>query len=452
MSFPRQVTRADQKLGAILTQMARLKLRLNSLAIQHVAFRVLAALVIAGALIFVAANWFSPLIFLSASAVISIAAIAAIIRAVRGGLAMRASAVGAAQIADQRANLKGRLATIVEIAARPNRGALWPYVVEDALAYREEFAARRIERRRIERSVWILGAAMIVAAIMLPLARTRHPSILAEAELPADLTIDLDDLHLRPAEPGDSSGLELQADSSTMSRLQAKLAQEGMSPSAADGHAQGGIVNSARSLAERVQSKLRGEQPEHKHRLTLKLADAGGDQASNPRGDDSALHGQHRQSEAAGQFKREHPFGDEDIPLPKVDETHGPQEQHIPGGGADLQTPGLTNPENSPDSDSVPDTSDQRGNLGSSGGPSHGIGADPDSLFGAATKSPMSTEGFEISIEARAMAHGAKGSGQAYLPPKVRTPLSSDQQADEPIARAAVPAEDRTTIERVFER
>ncbi len=451
MSFPRQVTRADQKLGDILSQMARLKLRLNSLAIQHVAFRVLAALVIAVALIFAAANWLSPLIFLGFSALISIAAVAAILRAVRGGLAMRASAVGAAQIADERANLKGRLATIVEIAGRPNRGALWPYVVEDALAYREEFAARRIERRRIERSVWILGAAMILAAIMLPLARTRHPSILAEVQQPADLTIDLDDLHLRPADSGDSSALELQADSATMSRLQAKLAQEGMSPGA-DGHAQGGIVNSARSLAERVQSKLRGEQPAHKHRLTLKLADAGGDQASNPRGDDSALRGQHRQGEAAGQFKREHPFGEEDFPLPKMDEAHGPQQQHVPGAGADLQTPGLTNPENSPDADSVPDTSDQRGNLGSSGGPSHGIGADPDSLFGAATKSPMSTEGFEISIEARAMAHGAKGSGQAYLPPKVRTPLSPDQQADEPIARAAVPAEDRTTIERVFER
>ncbi|MFZ0660758.1 MAG: hypothetical protein WAM05_18705, partial [Candidatus Binataceae bacterium] len=164
------------------------------------------------------------------------------------------------------------------------------------------------------------------------------------------------------------------------------------------------------------------------------------------------LRRQHRQGEAAGQFKREHSFGDEDIPLPKVDETHGPQQQQSVGGNEDLQSPGRVNPENAPDADSAPDTGDQRGNLGSSGGPSHGIGADPDSLFGAATKSPMSTEGFEISIEARAMAHGAKGAGQAYLPPKVRTPLSSSQQADEPIARAAVPAEDRTTIERVFER
>ncbi len=451
MSFPRQVTRADQKLGVILTQMARLKLRLNSLAIQHVMFRVLAALLIAGALIFVAANWVSPLIFLGASAVVSLIAIATIIRAVRTGLAMRASAVGAAQIADDRANLKGRLATIVEVAARPNRGVLWPYVVEDALAYREEFAARRIERRRIERSVWILGAAIVVAAVLLPLARMPHPSILAQAEPPADLTIDLDDLHLRPADPGDIGGLELQADSATMGKLEAKLAQEGLNPGAAAGQAQGGIVNSARSLAQRVQNRLRGEHPAHKHRLTLKLADAGDSQASNPRGDDSARQGQRRHGEAAGQFKREHAF-DQNIPLPKIDQTRPPDEPQSGGGNGELQTPGSSIPENSPDADTAPDTSDQHGNVGSSGGPAHGIGADPDSLFGAATKSPMSTEGFEISIEARAMAHGAKGSGQAYLPPKVRTPLSPNQQADEPIARAAVPAEDRTTIERVFER
>ena len=42
--------------------------------------------------------------------------------------------------------------------------------------------------------------------------------------------------------------------------------------------------------------------------------------------------------------------------------------------------------------------------------------------------------------------------GQAYLPPKVHTPLNTHQEPDEPIARAAVPPDDRTTIERVFER
>ncbi len=66
--------------------------------------------------------------------------------------------------------------------------------------------------------------------------------------------------------------------------------------------------------------------------------------------------------------------------------------------------------------------------------------------------SKLGSEGFEIAIEARPVDHGAKGAGHAYVPPKVRTPLSLKQEPDEPVARAAVPADDRTTIKRVFER
>ena len=86
------------------------------------------------------------------------------------------------------------------------------------------------------------------------------------------------------------------------------------------------------------------------------------------------------------------------------------------------------------------------------GGAAPGMGADPDSLFGAPAAAKLGTEGFEIAIEARPVDHGAKGAGHAYVAPKVRAPLSVTQEPDEPVARAAVPAEDRTTIKRVFER
>jgi hypothetical protein len=454
MSFPRQATRADQKLGVILTQMARLRGRVNSLAIQYLVFRTLAILLAAGALIFAAANWLAPLLFLGVSATISSIALAAIIWTIRIGWAMRASAVGAAQIADDRADLKDRLATIVEVAAQPNRGALWPYVVEDALAHREEFAAERVERHRVERSVWMLGAALIAAAIVIPLARAHHPDLLAQSDQPADVTVDLDDLHLRPTGPGDSAGFEMQADSATMSRLEAKLAREGARGGAGGAQTTGGILNRARNLAGRVQRKLRGDSAAPRNRLTLKLADAGGDRASNPRGDDSALRRNHRRGDTAGQFKREHPAGEEDIPLPPIDKSARAQAQPQPSGdqGSGLEVPGSGESESLPEADPAHDTPDNRGDQASNGGAAHGVGTDPDTLFGAPASSKMSTEGFEISIEARAMEHGAKGAGQAYLPPKVRTPLSPNQAPDEPIARAAVPAEDRTTIERVFER
>ena len=88
----------------------------------------------------------------------------------------------------------------------------------------------------------------------------------------------------------------------------------------------------------------------------------------------------------------------------------------------------------------------------SNGGSAHGIGADPDTLFGYAADPKMGGQGFEISIDARSETKGPKAAGHAYLPPKVRTPLNSTQHPDEPIARASVPEEDRAAIKKVFER
>lgn len=452
MSFPRQVTRADSKLSAILSQMARLRRRLNSLAIQHAAFRIVAAALFAGAVIIAAANRLAPLAFAGVGAAAVVFAIVAILRAARAGWAMRADAARAAQIADERADLKGRLTTIVELAACHNRSALWPYVIEDALEYREQFGAAKIERRRLERSVWILGAAMIVAVVVVPLARANRPSILAPGGEATDETVTLDDLHLRLAEPGDDdTGLELKADAATMSSLRARLAREGAA--GGPGDARGGIVNRARSLASRLQRKLRGDAATHRPRLTLKLADAGGSHASNPRGEDSALR-RRRRGDTAGQFRRENSDNQKELPLPKFDRYARPERERQPNPGsvASVENPGSSGADSAPKTDSAPDTAGDRGEQSSNGGAAHGIGADPDSLFGAPSNSKMSTEGFEISIKARPMEHGAKGSGQAYLPPKVSTPLNPNQKPDEPIARTEVPAADRATIERVFER
>ena len=88
----------------------------------------------------------------------------------------------------------------------------------------------------------------------------------------------------------------------------------------------------------------------------------------------------------------------------------------------------------------------------SNGGSAHGIGADPDTLFGNPADPKLGGQGFEISIDARSENKGPKAAGHAYLPPKVRTPLNSSQHPDEPIARAAVPEDDRAAIKRVFER
>ncbi len=450
MSFPRSVTRADEKLGAILAEVKRLRGRLNSLAIQRALFGALASIIAAVALIFAAAYLLSPLAFVLAAAAIAICAVVICVRAIGSGWAMLSSASKAAEIADYRASLKGRLTTVVQMASRRHRGSLWPYVLEDALSYRDDFAASRIERRRIERSLWALLASSLIAALLIPLARSHRRLERAHPGPPAEITMNLNDLHLRPADPGDADAPEVQADAATMQKLQAKLAREGYGAGA--GAAQNGIVDRARKIASDVQSKLRGD-TRQKPRLTLKLADSGEDRATTPGGGDWAMNHPEQQSPPAGQFEPQHGDEGRDMPMLPTDNSTPRDQlaQHV-GGPGGVQAPSAGG-SNAQDLSATPqDTADASSSQGSGGGPSHGVGADPDSLFGAASNSKMGNEGFEISIQARPIEHGAKGTGQAYMPPKVRTPLNHDQHPDEPIARATVPASDRTTIQRVFER
>ncbi|HTR61382.1 MAG TPA: hypothetical protein VMH37_06735 [Candidatus Binataceae bacterium] len=448
--------RAQEKLDVILGQVTGLRSRLNWLAAQHVIYLLFAIGITTAVVFFAGAVLLTPMQFLVVGIVTAIAGLYALVLTLRSGWRRRSNAARAAALADDRAGLKGRLTTIVQTVSFGRRSVLWSYLVEDALSHREEFVPRQIERRRIARSWWAPVAAMALATVLIPLARSHHKLKMAAAAQggDSDMTVDLDDLHLRPAEPGDNTGLKVRADSATMARLREKMAREGEAATRGDGGKFSGLLNRARNLADSVQSKLRGDSSQ-KQRLTLKLADndAGLD-PSNPRGPD--LNRNTRHGDQAGQFKRDNPVDDE-ATLPPIDDSlREPDAEPSAGENGDAAAEsgarGSTlNGANDP-SHNGPDDDVARGDQSYNGGAVHGIGADPDSLFGEASKSRMSTEGFEIAIEARPVDQGIKGAGQAYLPPKVHTPLNTHQEPDEPIARAAVPPDDRTTIERVFER
>ncbi len=454
MSFPTHDRRTDEKLGEklglILSRVGSVRLRLNSLALQHAMFYTLAIVIAAGAVVFATAYLLSPLAFLIFTPIVAILAISGIVSAIRAGWRMRASAVRAAAIADERAELKGRLSTIVALANKPNPGTLWSYLVEDTLGYRDEFAPARIERRRISRAIWPFVGAIVLALLALPISLLRHKPLIAPDSV-SDLTVDLDDLHLRAAEPGDESGMQVNADPETMRRLQDKLARENPNGSDATGNSLNQLVNRARDMAGHFQSKLTGQQPPSKQRLNLRLADAGGDAQRDQihRAPDAK---KNRHGDVAGQFKQDQPHSSKELNLPREDDSRKENKWPSPRNGENGTELG-SGKDNSSNQDAAIDRSIQQGaENGSNGGEGHGIGADPDSLFGAPAASKLGTEGFEIAIEARPIDHGAKGAGHAYVPPRVRTPLNLNQQPDEPVARAAVPAEDRTTIKRVFER
>ncbi len=305
----------------------------------------------------------------------------------------------------------------------------------------------------MSRAIYPLAGAIVLAALAIPISKIKHPPRIAGGSGQDELTVDLDDLHLRAADPGDESGMQVTADAATMRRLEDKLAREGAANGEAGGNSLNQLVNRARDLAGRLQNKLTGQQAASKQRLNLRLADAGGDQAQNEihRAPETQ---KNRHGDVAGQFKQDQPKSNREIDLPRQDDSRQPDSKSSPGGygesGAQASS-GEDNPGNH-DNRATDRGIQHSGDNGGNGGATHGIGADPDSLFGAPAASKLGTEGFEIAIEARPVDQGAKGAGHAYVPPKVRAPLSLKQEPDEPVARAAVPAEDRTAIKRVFER
>jgi len=453
MSFPSQDRRADEKLGRILGRVGSVRTRLNSLALQHAIFYTLALAIAGGAAVYAGAFLLSPLAFMVGTPALVIVAAIGIASAVGAAWRMRASAVRAAAIADDRAELKGRLSTIVALANHQTRGSLWSYLLEDAIGYQDQFAAARIERRRVSRAIYPLAGAIVLAALAIPISKIKHAPRITPGSGQDDLTVDLDDLHLRPADPGDESGMEVTADAATMRRLGDRLAREGAAGDEAGGNSLNHLVNRARDMAEHLQNKLTGQQTASKQRLNLRLADAGGDQDQNEihRAPETQ---KNRHSDIAGQFKQDQPKSNREIDLPSEDDSRQPNSEPSPGGndesGAEANS-GKDSPANQ-DNSATDRRIQQSGQNAGNGGATHGIGADPDSLFGAPAVSKLGSEGFEIAIEARPVDHGAKGAGHAYVAPKVRAPLSLNQEPDEPVARAAVPAEDRTTIRRVFER
>jgi len=452
MSFSSQDRRADEKLGRILGRVASVRTRLNSLALQHAIFYTLAIAIAGGAVVFAGAYLLSPLAFLVGTSVLAIIGCAGIASAVGAGWRMRVSRVRAAAIADDRAELKGRLSTIVALANHQVRGSLWPYLVEDTLGYQDQFAAARIERRRVSRAIYPLAAAFVLAALAIPISKIKHPPQIAPGGGQTDMTVDLDDLDLRPADPGDESGMQVTADAATMRRLGDKLARLGAAGGEAGGNSLNQLVNRARDMAGHLQSKLTGRQTASKQRLNLRLADAGGDQDQNEihRAPETQ---KNRRGDVAGQFEQDQPKSNHELDLPREDDLRQPSSGPSPGvdeSGAEADS-GKDNPGNR-DNGATDRKIQQSGENGGGGGAAHGIGADPDTLFGAPAASKLGTEGFEIAIEARPVDHGAKGAGRAYVAPRVRAPLSLNQAPDEPVARAAVPADDRTTIRRVFER
>lgn len=442
--------RGEEKSRLILDQVASIRSRLNALAVQKGLFGGLTFILCAAILIVGAAFAFSPLTFLLFGIAVIGAAVGGVARTVRAAWKMRTSDERAARIADERAALKGRLTTMVAMRVEP-RSSLWPYLIEDTLGLREQFAAARVEPRRLSQWLWAALISCVIAVIVMRLAYGVRTSRLGAnnhiVNAPGEATADLGDLDIRPADPSSEPGTEIDADPATLRKLAEKLreAQRG----AQQGSPTSRLMANARDAAKALQNKLTGGKPAEPA-PRLKLTDKNGASAGKPAsGSQSSKQANgtqdNSQNPGAGQQSDQNQMQPNSAPTPGVPDMSGLAA--LNGLNNDDPDPNKSLAQNTPpNARKVP----PGGTLGA-GGSDHGSGTDPQHLYGEAEKPTLGNDTFKIPVE---VAPSDEGSSNAPASPPQRTKstLNASQAPDEPFERASIPASDRVTIKRVFER
>ncbi len=443
--------RGEEKSRLILDQVASIRGRLNALALQKGLFGGLTFILCAAVLIVGAAFAFSPLTFLLLGIAVTAAAVAGVARTARAAWRMRTSDERAARIADERAALKGRLTTMVAMRVEP-RSSLWPYLIEDTLALREQFAAARVEPRRLSRWLWAALISCVVAVIVMRLAYGVRTARLGAnnhiVNAPGEATADLGDLDIRPADPSAEPGTEIDADPATLRKLAEKLreAQRG----GQQGSPTSRLMANARDAAKALQNKLTGGKPAEpapRLRLTDKKGGSAGKSAAESQNNPQANGTQENpQNPGAGQQSDQNQMQPNSAPTPGMPDMSGLAA--LNGLNNDDPDPNGSNVQNTPpNARKVP----PGGTLGA-GGSDHGSGTDPQHLYGEAEKPALGNDTFKIPVEVGPSDEGSSNAAPASPPQRTKSTLNASQAPDEPFERASIPASDRVTIKRVFER
>lgn len=444
--------RHEQKLWLILFQIKGVRSRLNFLATQRWLFASLALLIGAIAVAFFAAASFAPLTFLIVATLALLIAIVGIVRETTLVRARRASPARAATIADDRAQMQGRLATVLAWAEAPQRTTLWPYLVEDTYGRREKYEPSRVEPRWLSRAIWPLLAALALIALAFPAAHLGQGLRRSRSSFgggpPGQASADINDLDIRPADPALQPNAQIYADPATLKKLADKLAAAENEERHRSGLAK--MLDRARQFADTFQDKLNGLD-RNRNPLRMRLTDSkpgqskgARNQSTNPgpNGNPNGGSGLANNSPSGGHGTAEAGSGQGPPPMTTLPGQEA--DQLAKNGGSPTAESGQgahgANPPDNPNDANV------------DGGSGHGSGSDPASLFGPASAQPLGSDSFKIAIEAEPSDEASSHGSPTYVPPRIRVPLNSQQYPDQPLARAAVPAADETTIKRVFER
>lgn len=454
-----ETRRDEQKLWLILFQIKGVRSRLNFLAMQRWLFALLTLLIGAAGLTLFAAAVAGPLTFLAVALAAITATTIGIIRETLLARAMRTSPARAAAIADERSQMKGRLTTVLALAATPKRSPLWAYLVEDTYGQRTQFEPSRIVPRWLSRAVYPLLATILLAGLALPAARISNTA--RRGPMPpgtgarGQITADIRNLDIRPADPALQPNAEIYADPETLRKLANKLAAAENADHERSKLSK--MMDKARSFADAFQDKLNGLDHGRKP-LRLRLTDR--NPAPSPPGGAAPP-----KNENSAPVPKGNAGGGSGLADNSRHNQGGPGHPGAPGGGgppmtslpppeADQLASGDRHPSPSSGSDqpgSPENPADSNGPIPGAGS-SHGSGSDPAGLFGPSSAQPLGSDSFKIAIEAEPSNESTASGSPTYVPPRIRVPLNSVQYPDQPLARTSVPTADQDTIKRVFER
>ena len=461
----------DARVRAILSQLVRLRSRVNRQLIEEVAFGALALLVGVGALGALAALWLGPSEFAALCVLLAVLLVGgltyALVRSVRSWTTLK----GAAAAADQRAGLKNRLTTLLTAPQSVHDSPLWSFLVEDSHELRERFLPVRVAPWRVPRTLFALLLACLLATLAAFGVKRERAEVRAALALKAPPTLpemgalsETGALAQMGKLAADAQGGQGAGDEMAVERGADQLAEAAPAGAARDTASAEGkndlwsrLSQRADQLAQGLQDEIAGR--EHPREARASEQTSGQEAPLERQARDAA---QQTQSDRAG-GARDGTGEDGSGSARARAQNHAAAadskaRQSKPGSG-DAQKGGLmasggnalTGSEMTYGQVGEGRTGerDKSGRPGAGAG--HGLGSDPEHLFGQAEAPASASRTFKVTMQGNMSSSQVQGGGEPYRPPRANVALNPHQEPDQPLYRPQVAPADREAIKRVFE-
>ena len=280
MASPLQRRLKDREDGLALSvrQLVRVKRRINLLAAQQLAFSSLGLLIGAGGLLVIAAFLLSTSHFLALGVLLAVLLLTLLPLVAIRAWRRFAGLERAAAIVDQKAELNGRLSTILALAEKEGDKTLWPFLVEDTVGRLDDFQPNRIEKHRISRSIYGFVAACLIASLAGLMTYSARRNQEALRKFLKNFTLQVDPSEIAPSDNPSDGGTQVEADPETLRSLAERLEAANQNSHGGNRSAMDQLAHKAKDLASNLQDRLTGRQlRDTPEKVKIRLAEAMGD-------------------------------------------------------------------------------------------------------------------------------------------------------------------------------